>query len=277
MNDKLYAPEIVNVLDFTRIVKRLLETDQESCPETVLFGLEEKFHLKVSRPISLCLHSRVSCSDCFVLHYGTGSYNKITVWLQDNMHSKPYKILTSKSFDYRFLHLVYIPKALIYVAACADMNIRTLDNKFHTLSSLELFDTALDMIYCESINAIVISGVGFVQILELGQYFQDPLIVRGRIALTSVNDNKPWIFQIHMSANNNNILAVCHEAVFFITWKSIANLTCSKVVENREPQSLSSIIEYPRQQIIITGIILCICNSIFSIDLVIISYIFFRK
>ena len=268
MNDIIYAREIVNVLDFTKIVKQLLETNQESCPEIVLFGLEEKFHLSVSKPINLCLHSRVCGSDNFVLHYGIGTCNKVTAWLQDNVHSMPHKIITSKKVNHRFLHLVYVPTSFVYVAACADMNIRTFDNKFNALSSLELFHTVLDMIYCESIDAIVMSGAGFVQILELGQCLQDPPIVRGRITLTSVNNNKPWIFEVHMGAENNNILAVCHEAVFIITWKSIVNLTCSMVLENREPQSLSSIIEYPKQQVIITGIILYIFHSIFLIDLV---------
>ena len=270
MTDVLHKPGVVNAFDFKTIVKRVIEENEGNIQDIVSFGLEKEFDLKTPKPIRLCLYSNSSSGDSFILHYGAGVCNKITVWVLDSGQSAPRKALASKSIDHRLLRLVYIPNSVVYVAACADMKIRTLDRGFNDLAALELFNTILDLIYCESLGVIIACGVGFVKVLELGQCLQEPPTVRGEIKLTSTSNSTPWIFQMHVNPKTQTILAACHEAIYFITWESLANLTCSKVFENRQSQSLSAVVEYRAKNIIITGMAI-----LFTINFSLVPYKFF--
>ena len=254
MDDLSCSTKEVDSVSFESVISQLLETKQINCQDVVSFGLEKIFQFKVSKPMRTCLHSNTSGVDNFVLHYGSGGCNKIAIWLHDNPQSRPRRISTNANLDCKLLHLLYIPTQFKYVAACADMTIKTFDNEFNVLSSLELPYTVLDMLYCDTQNIIVVSGVGLVQILEFGQYFQDPLAVRGKIKLAYNDDKEPGIFQVHLNGKNRSILAACSEAIFFISWKSFTDLTCTRVLENRHRKPLSRIAEYSRERIVITGI-----------------------
>ena len=253
MDDLSCSTKEVDSISFESVISQLLETKQINCQDVVSFGLEKIFQFKVTKPMRICLHSNTCGIDNFILHYGAGACNKIAVWMHDNPQSKPRRISTNADLDCRLLHLLYIPTHFKYVAACADMTIKTFDNEFNVLSSLELLYTVLDMIYCDTLNVIVVSGVGLVQILEFGQYFQDPLAVRSQIKLTYNNAKEPGIFQVHLNEKNRSILAACSEAIFFITWDSLADLTCKLVLENKHRKPLSRIAEYSRERIVITG------------------------
>ena len=254
MADKFYKPKLLNIADFQAKIQQLIETDQDNCQIVVPYGLQRKFQLTVSKPIRICLHAIVSGADNFVLHYGAGVCNKVAAWMKDNIHARPRKTLVDATIERRLLHIIYIPSSFLYVGACADMTIKTFGNQFSVLASLELLYTVLDMIYCDFLDAIVAGGVGFVQILKLGQCLHDPPVVCNEIKLPLMNCNKPWIFQLSLDTKNREILAVCHEAIFFITGKAVADLSCTSVLENRHSQSLSTAIAYPQQHYIITGI-----------------------
>lgn len=254
MSSTFFKPKIANSLELKAKVNQLLVADKDNCNIIVPYGLQKKFSLAVSKPINVCLHSIVSGVDYFILHYGAGVCSKIAAWMHDGTNPRPRKIFADTAIEHRFTHLLYIPSSFIYIAACADMTIRTYSNKFDPLASLELLYTVLDMTYCEYLDVIIVSGVGFIQILKLGQCLHEPPRVCTEISLPSINRSKQWAFQIIVNAKSKEILALSHDAVFFVTGTTVDELACNKELKNRHKQSLSSVAAYPQQHYIITGI-----------------------
>lgn len=250
----LKETKVVSSFDFKAILKQLLETDQESFHVAVPYGLQAKYKLKVPKPIRVSLHSTISGVDSFVLHYGTGGCHRLAAWMEEDLHPRPRKTLTDKWIDFRISHLIYLPSSFIYVAACADMTIRTFKGNFSPLASIELLSTVLDMIYCDFLDVIIVSGIGFINVIELGQYVKDSPKICTSIKLTSISCGKPWISRLRLDGKNREILAICSEAVFFITGSNVSELHSNRILENRQLQSFTDAIMFPQQHYIITGI-----------------------
>ena len=130
---------------------------------------------------------------------------------------------------------------------------RTYGSQFNVNATKELGYTVLDMIFCDCFDAIITSGVGFLQVFKLGQYLHDSPIAIKELKLPTINNDKPWVFQLRVDNKSMELLAVGQQAVFFISGGSVSELHCKRVLKNRHSQSISCAITYPCRNYIITG------------------------
>ncbi len=254
MDGIFFKPKVDSKADFLKETKQVLETEQDGFPVLVQYGMQHNYTLSVSKPIKCFLHTLTSRAHNFIVHYGAGVNNKITIWAQNASEQRPRKLVKEKRLGYEIRKLVYMSSQFVYVAACNDLRLGVLGVHFDEYSSFQMTHTALDMIYCEQLNGIVICTAGLIQVFKLGLCLHDPLCLANEISLPLLNGEIAWVYQLNLDLKRNEILAVCHQGLFFIAFDDADYIYCKNVLENRHSSSMTCAVLYPLRHYVLTGL-----------------------
>ena len=251
--EMFFQSKVEDIVNFKRRLKKLVD-DAPDNYVFVQYGLQHSYTLYVPKPIRCCLHSVTSGANNIVVQFLAGANNRLRSWTEDQEQTRARRAAADGKLTYRILKIIHIPSHFMYVAACADLTLKTYGSHYHEQSSTELLYTALDLVYCEFLDVVLISGIGFMQVFGFRKGLIEAPTFLADIKLPLYHGHRRWIKQISLDSKNKEILAVSYEGVLFLGGDSGQSLSCLKELDNRHSMSLSAAVAYPNRNYVITGI-----------------------
>lgn len=250
--DSFFRSKVEDKVNFKRRLKKLVDDAYDNYI-FVQYGLQHSYTIHVPKPIRCCLHSVTSGANNIVVQFLAGVNNRLRSWTEDSEQARARRSAGDGTLTYRILKIIHIPNHFMYVAACADLTLKSYGSHYHEQSSTELMYTALDLVYCEFLDVVLISGIGFMQVFGFRKGMNEVPVFLADIKLPSYKGDRRWIKQISLDSRNKEILAVSYEGVLFLGGESGQSLSCLKELENRHSMSLSAAVAYPNRNYVITG------------------------
>eukprot|EP00794_Sanderia_malayensis_P019055 gene19055-20969_t len=254
MESFLFKSKVDSRNDFIKEVNRVLATEQDNAfPVLVQYGMQHDMTLSVAKPIKCFMHTSSPMTHTFIAHYGAGVNNRITLWSQNLSEVRPRKLVKDKKLRYSISKIVYATNHFVYIAVCTDLKLRVLGPHLDEQASFEMSHTVFGIVYCEHIDAFVTCADGIIQVFKLGMFLHDPPYIVKELHLPLLDGESAWVHTLHFDLKTNEMLAICHGGLFFLSADTIDNMCCRGVLENRHSSSMTCAVLYPYRHYVLTG------------------------